>query len=83
MEADFQREYGIDLSVPAVMREMSWRRFMVLVRGLGPHSATQQSMYLRTFQSSPGRPPEPVEVVEGPEAVLASLGASFGSKDPN
>ncbi len=36
MEADFQREYGINLveALPA----MSWRRFLSLVNGFGPNS---------------------------------------------
>jgi hypothetical protein len=36
IEADFIREYGIDLmeSLPG----MSWRRFSILLKGLGPNS---------------------------------------------
>ena len=37
VEADFMREYGIDLV--AELPRLSLRRFMVLVRGLGPASA--------------------------------------------
>ena len=36
MEADFQREYGIDLS--AELGHLSWRRFLALLVGLGPTS---------------------------------------------
>lgn len=32
IEADFQREYGIDLV--ADLSKMSWRKFLVLMRGL-------------------------------------------------
>ena len=34
IEADFQREYGIDL----VHSDMSWRKFRVLYEGLSPKS---------------------------------------------
>jgi hypothetical protein len=37
VEADFMREYGIDLV--AELPRLTLRRFMVLVRGLGPNSA--------------------------------------------
>jgi hypothetical protein len=37
IEADFQREYRLDLTQE--LPGMTWRRFMVLVNGLGPHSA--------------------------------------------
>ena len=38
MEADFQREYGINLI--EALPTMNWRRFSVLWRGLGPNSVT-------------------------------------------
>lgn len=38
MEADFIREYGIDLV--AELEKMSWRKFMTLLRCLSPQSAT-------------------------------------------
>jgi hypothetical protein len=37
VEADFAREYGIDLVTD--LPRLTLRRFMVLVRGLGPQSA--------------------------------------------
>jgi hypothetical protein len=36
VEADFTREYGIDLADPAVLFGMSWRRFSTLLTGLSP-----------------------------------------------
>lgn len=39
IEADFLREYGIDL----LTCEMSWRRFRALYAGLSPRSATFRS----------------------------------------
>jgi hypothetical protein len=38
VEADFQREYGIDLM--ASLDSMSWRRFVVLLGGLSLESRT-------------------------------------------
>lgn len=38
MEADFQREYNLNLKID--LPRLSWRRFMVLLRGLSPNSAT-------------------------------------------
>lgn len=37
VEADFQREYQIDLN-PALVAGISWRRFCVLFGALGPNS---------------------------------------------
>jgi hypothetical protein len=37
LEADFLREYGLDLN--EVVTRISWRRFMALVSGLSPNSA--------------------------------------------
>ncbi|OQC05023.1 MAG: hypothetical protein BWX79_02375 [Alphaproteobacteria bacterium ADurb.Bin100] len=42
MEADFQREYGLDLG--AAVEVMSWRRFCALVQGLSASSATVMMM---------------------------------------
>lgn len=38
MEADFQREYGLDLG--QCVQGMSWRRFKVLLAGLSGDSPT-------------------------------------------
>jgi hypothetical protein len=38
VESDFLREYNLDLS--EALPRMSWRRFLVLLRGLSPQSAT-------------------------------------------
>lgn len=40
LEADFAREYGLDLMRAA--QTMSWRRFLVLVRGLSSRSAYRE-----------------------------------------
>ena len=37
MEADFQRDYGINLREEA--ERMSWRRFLVLLHNLSPYGA--------------------------------------------
>lgn len=37
VEADFQRDYGIDLAQE--LPKMSWRKFWVLLAGLNPYGA--------------------------------------------
>jgi len=39
IEADFQREYGINLN-KAITEGMTWRRFIVLLGNFGPNSIT-------------------------------------------
>ena len=41
MEADFQRDYGLDLR--DALDGMTWRRFSVLVRHLSPFGAAAQA----------------------------------------
>ena len=41
MEADFQRDYGLDLGKE--LDGMSWRRFSVLLRHLSPFGAVAQA----------------------------------------
>lgn len=48
--ADFEREYGIDLSDPAL--RMHWWRFWALFRGLGDTSKTMQAMGIRGARPS-------------------------------
>lgn len=51
MEADFQREYRINLVTE--IRGMTWRRFSTLLRGLGPESAVvSRAIYRRTAERS-------------------------------
>lgn len=51
MEADFQREYGINLVTG--IRGMTWRRFSTLLRGLGPESAVvSRAVYRRAAERS-------------------------------
>jgi hypothetical protein len=47
VEADFTREYGIDLV--AELPRLTLRRFMVLVRGLGPGSAVAARQAARHY----------------------------------
>ena len=47
VEADFMREYGIDLVVE--LPRLTLRRFMVLVRGLGPASAVASRQAARHY----------------------------------
>lgn len=47
VEADFAREYGIDLVTE--LPRLTLRRFMVLVRGLGPASAVASRQAARHY----------------------------------
>lgn len=44
VEADFQREYGVDLSQPGLLRSRSWRWFTVRLAGLSPEAMTRHHM---------------------------------------
>lgn len=54
---------------------MTWRRFLVLVRGLSPHSATVSAASSRTQF---GGKREKVNEVVGPKAAQAAFSALFG-----
>ena len=43
IEADFQREYGMNL-VRSLDQGLSWRRFLVLLGHLGPNSVTTYTL---------------------------------------
>lgn len=43
IEADFQREYGMDL-IEQLDQGLSWRRFLVLLGHFGPDSVTVFSL---------------------------------------
>lgn len=45
VEADFQRDYGIDLA--RQLDTMSWRRFKVLVANLNPYGAVASRMQIK------------------------------------
>lgn len=56
----------------AALDDMSWRRFMVLLRGLSPNSATVVKLSsMRSFGK------KKVNVVEGPVAANAAFDALF------
>lgn len=66
VEADFQREYGIDIG--GAICAMSWRRFSVLLRGLGPNSS-----FVAQAQAAGPQPIEdPKEAEEAVRRVWAS-----------
>ena len=52
VEADFMREYGIDLVTD--LPRLTLRRFMVLVRGLGPQSAVANRQVARHHMGGSG-----------------------------
>lgn len=62
VEADFLREYGLDLSTD--LAGMTWRRFLVLLRGLSPNAATVTALHSRVQF---GRSSEKVNEVSTPE----------------
>jgi hypothetical protein len=69
VEADFMREYRIDLVTE--LPHLTLRRFLVLVRGLGPQSAVANREAARRRPGS-----DPSRVARTPaesEAVLASF----------
>lgn len=57
---------------------MSWRRFTVLLRGLGPHSACATRVQLRRLEEQSG---SRVTVVDGgPEHTTSVFTALFGGE---
>lgn len=66
-----QREYAIDLrnGLPG----MSWRRFMTLIRGLSPNSATASKLAARRYMGKAN-----VVEVRTPEAAERAFTALFG-----
>lgn len=82
VEADFAREYALDLS--SRLGDISWRRFLVLMRGLGPNSATTQMLQARRYaRREPAKGEVRVNRVKGREAALAAFGALWGVKPPS
>jgi hypothetical protein len=83
VEADFQREYHMNLT--RELAELSWRRLVVLVRGLGPQSATAVKMQVRKYGANgaahrggtAGAP-----VVRGKAAAARELARIFGDRRP-
>jgi hypothetical protein len=71
VEADFQREYGIDLRVE--LDAMTWRRFTVLVRSLSPVSATAVYLSSRAFYERPD-----VREISDKQQVEDGLAKFFG-----
>lgn len=72
VEADFQREYRIDLVQE--LQQMTWRRFVTLVRGLSADSATAHA-YRALLD---GGPEQEVIVLTTEEEVMAARAAMFG-----
>jgi hypothetical protein len=71
VEADFMREYGIDLV--AELPRITLRRFLVLVRGLGPHSAVANREAARRGATGPA-----VRMARSPAESEAVLAGFFG-----
>jgi hypothetical protein len=71
VEADFMREYGIDLV--AELPRITLRRFLVLVRGLGPNSAAATWQAARRDTGGPV-----VRMARSPAESEAVLAGFFG-----
>jgi hypothetical protein len=71
VEADFMREYGIDLV--AELPRITLRRFLVLVRGLGPNSAVANRDAARRGSGGPA-----VRMARSPAESEAMLASFFG-----
>jgi hypothetical protein len=72
VEADFMREYGIDLVTD--LPRLTLRRFMVLVRGLGPASAVAYRESARRGTGGSGVSP----MARTPAESEAALAGFFG-----
>lgn len=59
---------------------MSWRRFTVLLRGLGPHSACATRVQIRRLEEQQGK--RVVVVDGGPEQTTSVFTALFGGEQP-
>lgn len=75
MEADFLREYRVDLVNE--LTTMSWRRFSVLIRCLSPGSATIAKLSSGKYIGSSHRGPRADNVVTGKKAAEAAFNAIF------
>ena len=58
---------------------MSWRRFLTLLRGLSPQSATVTAAVNRTEFGAK----DPAHLVEGPVATQQTFVALFGRSSPS
>jgi hypothetical protein len=71
-----QREYAIDMRHD--LPSMSWRRFLVLVRGLSPHSATSTTLSSHAYMGA--RPPaQRGNVMQTPAQAERAFTALFGA----
>jgi len=60
------------------LRDMTWRRFQVLLRCLSPQSATLTRMQSKQYIGS-GRKGEAVKTIEDPKAAEAAFMAAFAT----
>lgn len=86
IEADFHREYGLDLieeyrrSLAGEGDALSWRSFLVRLRGLGRYSAWRD--YRRALSESKGDRAEKAVLIEDPEAAERAFRDAFGIVEP-
>ena len=74
VESDYKREYRIDLS--RELGSMSWRRFAILLRGLGPHSASATRASARKYART-SDDPAAVPMITDPEKARTAFSALF------
>lgn len=53
IEADFHREYGVDLSAPGELRRRTWRWFLARLSNLSSESITR-TLASKNQKSEPG-----------------------------
>lgn len=53
IEADFQREYGVDLSEPGILKRHTWRWFTTRLRNLSTEAMTRREA-TKAQRSDPG-----------------------------
>jgi hypothetical protein len=70
-----QREYAIDMR--SDLPSMSWRRFVVLVRGLSPNSATAAKLSSHAYIGAKSFA-QRVNVMETPAQAERAFSALFG-----
>lgn len=62
--------------MPGTLDDLSWRRFTVLLRGLGPHSACTTRVQLRRLEERSGQRVHTVD--GGPDETTRVFTALFG-----
>jgi len=73
VEADFQREYGLDLS--RALWSMTWRRFSTLLAGLSP-----EAVFIHRMAKDGKRARSSGPVLSDPKEIAEAIKARFRGK---